>query len=207
MPFERPKGRGQRTIERNLQIGSVGCAPTPIQYFARSMSSWIFLCTFPLVSYDVFLGKGSYVPITSRGLLFRAVLRCGDGVSARASATTIPREKGTRSVPCLGHDDVVEGGVFSPKAGQSDFDHHCGRAAPEFPRTTACFRRRRGWTDGMSLRLQFLDGGRSCGQSQSACCGRARESPMCISIHYPCYQTPSDVVLDRDLNIDHDPTT
>lgn len=66
-------------MERNLQTGSEGWAPTPIQYFARSMSSSMFLCSFPDVSYDVFLGTGSYVPITSSGLLFRAVLQ---GVSA-----------------------------------------------------------------------------------------------------------------------------
>lgn len=63
-----------RTIERNRQTVSVGCAPTPIQYFARSMSSRMSLCCLPDVSYESFLGTGSYVPITSRGLLFRAVL-------------------------------------------------------------------------------------------------------------------------------------
>lgn len=64
-----------RTIERNLHTVSVGCAPTPIQYFARSMSRRMSLCSFPEVSYVSFFGMGSYVPMTSRGLLFRAVLQ------------------------------------------------------------------------------------------------------------------------------------
>lgn len=72
-----------RTIERNRQTVSVGCAPTPIQYFARSISSRMSLCCLPDVSYESFLGTGSYVPITSRGLLFRAVLWSKKKISIR----------------------------------------------------------------------------------------------------------------------------
>lgn len=62
-------------MDKNLHTVSVGCAPTPIQYLARSISSLISLCSFPDVSYESFFGIGSYVPMTSRGLLFLAVLQ------------------------------------------------------------------------------------------------------------------------------------
>lgn len=76
---KRSPGEEIRTIDKNLHTVSVGCAPTPIQYLARSMSSLMSLCSFPDVSYESFLGIGSYVPMTSRGLLFRAVLQNDPG--------------------------------------------------------------------------------------------------------------------------------
>lgn len=65
------------TMERNLHTVSVGCAPTPTQYFALSTSSLMSLCSFPDSSYESFLGMGSYVPMTSSGFEFRAVLEKG----------------------------------------------------------------------------------------------------------------------------------
>jgi len=38
------------TIDNNLHTTSVGCAPTPIQYFALVMSSFTSLCSTPEVS-------------------------------------------------------------------------------------------------------------------------------------------------------------
>lgn len=48
-----------RTMERNLHTVSVGCAPTPTQYFALSTSSLMSLCSFPDSSYESFFGIGS----------------------------------------------------------------------------------------------------------------------------------------------------
>lgn len=36
-----------RTMDRNLHTVSVGCAPTPTQYFALSTSSLMSLCSLP----------------------------------------------------------------------------------------------------------------------------------------------------------------
>lgn len=49
----------KRTMERNLHTVSVGCAPTPTQYFALSTSSLMSLCSFPDSSYESFFGIGS----------------------------------------------------------------------------------------------------------------------------------------------------
>lgn len=77
---ERPVLSGvARTMERNLHTVSVGCAPTPTQYFALSTSSLMSLCSLPDSSYESFLGMGSYVPMTSSGFEFRAVLEKGEG--------------------------------------------------------------------------------------------------------------------------------
>lgn len=62
------------TMDSNRQTVSDGCAPTPIQYRALTSSSLMSLCNRPDSSYGSALGIGSYVPITSRGRLFRAVL-------------------------------------------------------------------------------------------------------------------------------------
>lgn len=48
-----------RTMERNLHTVSVGCAPTPTQYFALSTSSLMSLCNLPDSSYESFFGIGS----------------------------------------------------------------------------------------------------------------------------------------------------
>jgi hypothetical protein len=65
--------RDKLTIDNNLHAESLGCAPTPNQYFALVESSLISFHMGPSPSIDG-LGIGSYVPRTSRGLLFRAVL-------------------------------------------------------------------------------------------------------------------------------------
>lgn len=67
----------ERTIDSNRHTVSEGCAPTPIQYLARSESSVMSLCSLPEPSNWSGLGMGSYVPMTSRGLELRAVLWCG----------------------------------------------------------------------------------------------------------------------------------
>lgn len=46
-------------MDNNLHAVSVGCAPTPIQYFALNTSSLISLCNFPESSYVSFFGIGS----------------------------------------------------------------------------------------------------------------------------------------------------
>lgn len=73
-----------RTMDRNLHTVSVGCAPTPTQYFALSTSSLISLCSLPDSSYESFFGMGSYVPMTSSGFEFRAVLDKAKAVSLGA---------------------------------------------------------------------------------------------------------------------------
>lgn len=87
----------QLTILSNLQAGSLGCAPTPSQYFALAISNLTSLnflgaistaAPAPGIAADVLgvfvslgvLGIGSYVPSTSSGFEFRAV---------RAWATTM----------------------------------------------------------------------------------------------------------------------
>lgn len=62
-----------RTMLSNLHAGSLGCAPTPNQYFALTLSRRISLNGLPSPSSGT-LGIGSYVPRTSIGLLFLAVL-------------------------------------------------------------------------------------------------------------------------------------
>ena len=73
------------TIDSIRHIVSVGCAPTPIQYFVRVTSSWMSLCAFwsgapdgvfPAPSYASCCGLGLYVPNTSMGRLLRAVRAC-----------------------------------------------------------------------------------------------------------------------------------
>lgn len=79
-----------RTIDRNLHTVSVGCAPTPTQYFALSTSSLMSLCSLPDSSYESFLGIGSYVPMTSSGFEFRAVLeraKCSQRMGSLVVAT------------------------------------------------------------------------------------------------------------------------
>lgn len=55
----------QHTILNSLQAGSLGCAPTPNQYFAREVSSLISLIGFPSPEGGG-LGMGSYVPIFTK---------------------------------------------------------------------------------------------------------------------------------------------
>ena len=63
------------TIANNLQTVSLGCAPTPSQYFALLTSSLIsFCCLSPGAAPTGVCGMGLYVPRTSRGLESRAVL-------------------------------------------------------------------------------------------------------------------------------------
>jgi hypothetical protein len=63
---------------------------------------------------------GSYVPMTSRGRELRAVLGWSLSVSGRNW-----RCCGWRiGLPGVGDDDVVEGGVSAPEAGEADFDDH-----------------------------------------------------------------------------------
>lgn len=50
------------TILNNLHAGSLGCAPTPSQYFARDVSSLMSLIGFPSPDGGG-LGMGSYVPV------------------------------------------------------------------------------------------------------------------------------------------------
>ncbi|RYP02025.1 hypothetical protein DL764_005993 [Monosporascus ibericus] len=52
-------------MDNSLQTVSVGCAPTPIQYFALIVSSLMSLCKRPESSYGSGFGIGSYVPMTS----------------------------------------------------------------------------------------------------------------------------------------------
>jgi hypothetical protein len=49
-PARIPQPERALTIESNLQTGSLGCAPTPSQYFARAVSSCISLIGFPPIS-------------------------------------------------------------------------------------------------------------------------------------------------------------
>ena len=63
------------TIANNLQTVSLGCAPTPSQYFALLTSSLMsFCCLSPGAAPTGVCGIGLYVPRTSRGLESRAVL-------------------------------------------------------------------------------------------------------------------------------------
>jgi hypothetical protein len=85
------------TIENSLHTGSLGCAPTPSQYFVRNVSSCSSLYRFCFFAAGLVVlgdgasadgltigsssaeargirGKGSYVPRTSMGLESRAVL-------------------------------------------------------------------------------------------------------------------------------------
>jgi len=76
------------TKHNNLATGSVGCAPTPNQYFVRELSSRISLnflgANFSPVTRNSGVsglatgvwGIGLYVPRTSRGRLSRADLAC-----------------------------------------------------------------------------------------------------------------------------------
>lgn len=49
------------TMASNLHAGSLGCAPTPSQYFARAVSSLMSLYGRPSPDFGG-LGIGSYVP-------------------------------------------------------------------------------------------------------------------------------------------------
>jgi hypothetical protein len=69
LPYSGPKTapaiRGSRirhTILNNLHAGSLGCAPTPSQYFALAESSLISFQRLPSPSIGA-LGIGSYVPV------------------------------------------------------------------------------------------------------------------------------------------------
>ncbi len=59
-----PEFRIEHTILNNLHAGSLGCAPTPSQYFALAESSLISFQRFPSPSIGA-LGIGSYVPVFS----------------------------------------------------------------------------------------------------------------------------------------------
>lgn len=56
-----PELRIKHTILNNLHAGSLGCAPTPSQYFALAESSLMSFQRFPSPSIGA-LGIGSYVP-------------------------------------------------------------------------------------------------------------------------------------------------
>lgn len=86
----------KHTSEKSRHTVSDGCAPTPSQYLARAVSSWMSFVGLPMPSAGGF-GTGSYVPggcasvracgkqskaeqnrpMTSRGRESRAVLRHG----------------------------------------------------------------------------------------------------------------------------------
>jgi hypothetical protein len=57
-----PELRIKHTILNNLHAGSLGCAPTPSQYFALAESSLTSFHFFPSPSIGA-LGIGSYVPV------------------------------------------------------------------------------------------------------------------------------------------------
>jgi hypothetical protein len=61
-------------MDNILHAVSLGCAPTPIQYLALTTSSLMSLCSWPVLLYGSSFGTGSYVPMTSMGLLFLADL-------------------------------------------------------------------------------------------------------------------------------------
>lgn len=65
----------------NFHMLSLGCAPTPIQYFALDISSFTSL-NARFSGSDGCVATGLYVPRTSRGLEFRAVL---DLISLRST--------------------------------------------------------------------------------------------------------------------------
>ena len=67
------RGSTRPTMASRRHMGSLGCAPTPSQYFTRDTSNWISFTGFPVPSGGGF-GIGSYVPITSIGRELRAVL-------------------------------------------------------------------------------------------------------------------------------------
>lgn len=77
--IEAAKVESQRTMLNNFHTVSLGCAPTPSQYFVLDRSSAIFLYGLaPLASSAVrpvgFCGIGIYVPRTSMGFESRADL-------------------------------------------------------------------------------------------------------------------------------------
>lgn len=60
LPIARPLGTFRtRTILNNLHAGSLGCAPTPSQYFARDVSSFISLKGLPPSPSGAGFGIGS----------------------------------------------------------------------------------------------------------------------------------------------------
>lgn len=70
-------GSRMPTMLNSLHAVSLGCAPTPIQYLARLISSLISFQGRPCVSPGRGgFGIGSYVPRTSRGSELRAVRAC-----------------------------------------------------------------------------------------------------------------------------------
>jgi hypothetical protein len=78
------------------------------------------LCSLPESSYVSFFGIGSYVPITSSGLLLRAVLFSKEHqVSMSNNAVRLGE-----GLPCVGDDDIVEGLVDAAEAREADFDDH-----------------------------------------------------------------------------------
>jgi hypothetical protein len=108
------------TMDRSRQTVSVGCAPTPIQYCARSRSSRISLCRAPESSYGSGFGTGSYVPMTSSGLEFRAVLvgKVSDEPKGREHTWE------WRRLPCVRDDNVIKWGVAAPEAREAHLDNH-----------------------------------------------------------------------------------
>ena len=77
--IKKKKKKAKHTKFNNRQTESLGCAPTPSQYFARDRSSEISLYALARAasSSDRFVGRcgtGFSVPITSRGFELRADL-------------------------------------------------------------------------------------------------------------------------------------
>jgi hypothetical protein len=124
----------KRTISNSLHAESLGCAPTPSQYFARDTSSSTALNARPSPSCGC-CGSGLYVPRTSSGFELRAVLWDGEIGGQRSIGWKILRCQlwcdgyGARgkNVPCVRDDNVVEWVVALAEAGEADTDYHCWR--------------------------------------------------------------------------------
>lgn len=107
----------------SLHTGSEGCAPTPNQYFVRLKSNVIslyFLAVFSSSSDRPYCvcGFGLYVPRTSIGFEFLAVLRL---------LVYMPGVDGEiRDVPCLREDDVVGRLALDTEAREADLENHFG---------------------------------------------------------------------------------
>lgn len=82
---QRLSGTSQLTMLNSFHTGSLGCAPTPSQYFARDRSRAISLyaraLAFSLYRLVGCFGMGLKVPITSRGFAPRADLEKRESAS------------------------------------------------------------------------------------------------------------------------------
>ena len=102
---------------------SLGCAPTPIQYFALDTSNLTSLNGLCL-GFSGCIATGLYVPSTSSGFELRAVLRW---VSPHASSQCLYHE------PRMRNHDVIEGIVALAEARETyPYDHfRCVNCAME----------------------------------------------------------------------------